>query len=67
VIYYKTVFILGSSFLVTMMDGSLVAQVGFEVVWMNIDCINVCVALYWIVGGCHPWLLSFSGGTMILR
>jgi hypothetical protein len=50
-----------------MMDGSLVAWVSFDVVWMNIDGISVCVALYWIVGGCHPQLLSFSGGTMILR
>jgi hypothetical protein len=49
-----------------MMDSSLVARVGFDVVWMNIDGISVCVALYWIVGGCHPRLLSFSGGTMIL-
>jgi hypothetical protein len=50
-----------------MMDGSLVAWVGFDVVWMNIDGISVSVALYWIVGGCHPRLLSFSGGTMNLR
>jgi hypothetical protein len=49
-----------------MMDGSLVARVGFDVVWMNIDGISVYVALYWIVGGCHPQLLSFSGGMMIL-
>jgi hypothetical protein len=34
-----------------MMDGSLVAQVGFDVVWMNIDGIRLYVALYWIVGG----------------
>jgi type IV secretory pathway VirB6-like protein len=46
--------------LITMMDSSLVAWVGFDVVWMNIDGISVCVALYWIVGGCHPRLLSFS-------
>jgi hypothetical protein len=25
-----------------MMDGSLVARVNFDVVWMNIDCISVC-------------------------
>jgi hypothetical protein len=49
-----------------MMDDSLVAPVGFDVVWLNIDGISVCVALYWIVGGCHLQLLSFSGGTMIL-
>jgi hypothetical protein len=50
------------------MEGSLVARVGFDVVWMNIDGISVCVTFYWIVGGgCYPWLLSFSGGMMILR
>jgi hypothetical protein len=48
-------------FLATMMDSSLVARVSFDVVWMNIDGISVCVALYWIVGCCHPQLLSFSG------
>jgi hypothetical protein len=53
---------------VTMMDSkTAVAQVGFDVVWMNIDGIRVCVAIYWIVGCCHPRLLSFSGETMILR
>jgi hypothetical protein len=50
-----------------MTDGGLMAGVGFDVVWMNIDGISVYVALYWIVGGCHLQLLSFSGGTMILR
>jgi hypothetical protein len=44
-----------------------VAQVGFDVMWMNTDAITVCVALYWIVGGCHQQLLSFSGGMTILR
>jgi hypothetical protein len=28
------------------MDGILVAHVTFDVVWMNIDGISVCVALY---------------------
>jgi hypothetical protein len=35
--YYRTV-ILCRSFLVTMMDSSLVAQVGFDVVWMLSFC-----------------------------
>jgi hypothetical protein len=47
------------------MDGSLVARVGFDVVWMNTDGISVCVALYWIVGGSHPRLLSLSGRMII--
>jgi hypothetical protein len=33
-------------FLVSVMDGSLVAQVSFDAVWMYIDGISVCVALY---------------------
>jgi hypothetical protein len=33
-----------------MMDGSLVSRFGFDVVWINIDGISVCVALCWIVG-----------------
>jgi hypothetical protein len=37
------------------MDGSLVALVGFDVVWMNRDGISVCVALYWIVGLLSSW------------
>jgi hypothetical protein len=44
------------------MDSSLVARVGSDVVWMNIDGISVCVALYWIVGGCHLRLLASAGG-----
>jgi hypothetical protein len=60
-------FVLSRSFLVTMMDDSLVAQVGFDVVWMYIDGINVCVALYWVVGNCHPQLPASAGGKIILR
>jgi hypothetical protein len=36
------------------MDGSLVARVDFDVVWMSIDGGSVRVPLYWIVGRSHP-------------
>jgi hypothetical protein len=52
---------------VPMMDGRLVASVGPDVKWLYIDGLSVYVALYWIVGGCHPWFPSLSRGTVILR
>jgi hypothetical protein len=45
-----------------MMDGSLVARVRSDVVWLYIDGVSVCVALYWIVEVCHPQLLASAGG-----
>jgi hypothetical protein len=48
------------------MDDSLVAWVGSDV-RIYIDGINMCVALYWNVGGYHPRLLASVGGMMILR
>jgi hypothetical protein len=42
-------------------DGRYFGWLGFDVVWMSIDGISVCVALYWIVAGCHPRLLNFRG------
>jgi hypothetical protein len=48
--------------LISMMTGSLVAQVASNVVWLYIDGISICVALYSIVGGCHPGLLASARG-----
>jgi hypothetical protein len=27
-------------------------------------CLSIFIALYWIAGSCHPWLVNYSKGLL---